>query len=100
MCGHDHTKQHIIKNNKHPLHILVSGSGGKSYDYVTNLNNMEDCSLNFNANADGANPFSTLVNNSGILTLPFASNTFIEMPLTGSNDGKNTQKTFHTNKIL
>ena len=25
MCGHDHTKQHIIKDN---LHILVSGAGG------------------------------------------------------------------------
>ena len=44
MCGHDHTKQHIIKDN---LHILVSGTGGKPYDYVTNLNNMKDCSLNF-----------------------------------------------------
>ena len=47
MCGHDHTKQHIIKNDKNPLHILVSGTGGKPYDYVTNLNNMKDCSLNF-----------------------------------------------------
>ena len=44
MCGHDHTKQHIIKDN---LHILVCGTGGKPYDYVTNLNNMKDCSLNF-----------------------------------------------------
>lgn len=44
MCGHDHTKQHIIKDN---LHILVSGAGGKPYDYVTNLKNMEDCILNF-----------------------------------------------------
>ncbi len=43
MCGHDHTKQHIIKDN---LHILVSGSGGKPYDYVTNLKNMNDCKLN------------------------------------------------------
>ena len=44
MCGHDHTKQHIIKGN---LHILVSGAGSKPYDYVTNLNNMQDCTLNF-----------------------------------------------------
>ena len=44
MCGHDHTKQHIIKDN---LHILVCGTGGKPYDYITNLNNMKDCSLNF-----------------------------------------------------
>lgn len=43
MCGHDHTKQHIIKDN---LHILVSGCGGKPYDYVTNLKNMNDCKLN------------------------------------------------------
>ena len=51
MCGHDHTKQHIIKNDfnnkKKQLHILVSGAGGKPYDYVTKLNNMKDCSLNF-----------------------------------------------------
>lgn len=44
MCGHDHTKQHIIKDK---LHILVSGAGGKPYDYVTHLRNMKDCSLNF-----------------------------------------------------
>ena len=43
MCGHDHTKQHIIKDN---LHILVSGTGGKPYDYETNLKNMIDCKLN------------------------------------------------------
>ena len=43
MCGHDHTKQHIIKDN---LHLLVSGAGGKPYDYVTNLKNMGDCKLN------------------------------------------------------
>ena len=43
MCGHDHTKQHIIKDN---LHLLVSGAGGKPYDYVTNLKNMDDCKLN------------------------------------------------------
>ena len=43
MCGHDHTKQHIIKDN---LHLLVSGAGGKPYDYVTNLKNMSDCKLN------------------------------------------------------
>jgi hypothetical protein len=53
--------------------------------------------LNFNANSSGATAFSTLVNNSGVLTLPFASNTFIEMPLTGSNESKNTQKTFQIN---
>jgi len=53
--------------------------------------------LNFNANSDGGTAFSTLVNNSGVLTLPFASNTFIEMPLTGSNESKNTQKTFQIN---
>ena len=53
-------------------------------------------SLNFNANSDGG-AFSTLVNNSGILTLPFASNTFIQMPLTGSNEGKNVQKIFQIN---
>ncbi len=53
--------------------------------------------LNFNANSSGGTAFSTLVNNSGVLTLPFASNTFIEMPLTGSNDGKNTQQTFQIN---
>ena len=53
--------------------------------------------LNFNANSDGATAFSTLVNNSGILTLPFAANTFIAMSLTGSNDGKNTQKTYQIN---
>ena len=53
--------------------------------------------LNFNANSEGGTAFSTLVNNSGILTLPFASNTFIQMPLTGSNDGKNIQKTFQIN---
>jgi len=53
--------------------------------------------LRFNANSSGASAFSTIVNNSGILTLPFATNTFIEMSLTGSNDGKNTQKTFQIN---
>ena len=53
--------------------------------------------LNFNANSSGGSAFSTLVNNSGILTLPFASNTFMQMPLTGSNDSKNTQKTFQIN---
>jgi len=53
--------------------------------------------LNFNANSDGGTAFSTLENNSGILTLPFASNTFIQMPLTGSNDGKNVQRVFQIN---
>mgnify|MGYP006410578075 FL=1 len=53
--------------------------------------------LNFNANSEGGTAFSTLVNNSGILTLPFSSNTFIQMPLTGTNDGKNVQKTFQIN---
>jgi len=53
--------------------------------------------LKFNANSGGASVFSTIVNNSGILTLPFATNTFIEMSLTGSNDGKNVQKTFQIN---
>ena len=53
--------------------------------------------LNFNANSDGGQAFSTLVNNSGIISLPFSSNTFISMPLTGSNDGKNVQKTYKIN---
>ena len=53
--------------------------------------------LNFNANSDSGQAFSTLVNNSGVLTLPFAANSFISMPLTGSNDSKNTQKTFQIN---
>ena len=54
-------------------------------------------SLNFNANSNEGQAFSTLVNNSGVLTLPFAANTFIAMPLTGSNENKNTQKTFQIN---
>ena len=37
--------------------------------------------LNFNANSSGGTAFSTLVNNSGIISLPFASNTFIISPL-------------------
>jgi len=53
--------------------------------------------LKFNANSSGGTAFSSLVNNSGILTLPFTANTFISMPLTGSNDSKNTQKTFQIN---
>ena len=53
--------------------------------------------LNFNANSSGGTAFSTLVNNSGIISLPFASNTFISMPLTGSNEGKNIQKTYQVN---
>ena len=35
----------IIGNKK--LHIIVCGSGGKPYDYVTNLQNMQDCKLMF-----------------------------------------------------
>jgi len=53
--------------------------------------------MNFNANSSGGTAFSTLVNNSGILTLPFAANTFIQMPLTGTNEGKNIQKTLKIN---
>ena len=61
MCGHDHTKQYIQKqlkfnNNKKTLnknnkilHIIVCGSGGKPYDYVTNLKNMNDCDLIFSS---------------------------------------------------
>ena len=44
MCGHDHTKQYIIKDN---LHIIVCGTGGFPYDYITDLKNMKDCKLNF-----------------------------------------------------
>ena len=44
MCGHDHTKQYIIKDN---LHLIVCGTGGFPYDYITNLKNMKDCKLNF-----------------------------------------------------
>ena len=55
MCGHDHTKQYIQKqlkllNNKNKiLHIIVCGTGGKPYDYVTNLKNMNDCNLIFSS---------------------------------------------------
>ena len=47
MCGHDHTKQYIQKNGNKKLHIIVCGSGGKPYDYVTNLQNMNDSKLLF-----------------------------------------------------
>jgi len=50
MCGHDHTKQYIQKNNDNKkLHIIVCGSGGKPYDYVTNLQNMKDSKLMFSS---------------------------------------------------
>ena len=50
---------------------------------------------NFNFDFDSDN--STLVNNSGIITLPFASNTFISSPLTGSLSGKNVKNTIKIN---
>ena len=40
---------------------------------------------------------STLVNNSGIITLPFTANTFVNQPFTGSLESKNTQKTLKIN---
>jgi len=50
MCGHDHTKQYIQKlNNGKILHLIVCGSGGKPYDYVTKLKNMKDCDLFFSS---------------------------------------------------
>ena len=50
MCGHDHTKQYIQKDiNNKKLHIIVCGSGGKPYDYVTNLQNMKDSKLMFSS---------------------------------------------------
>ena len=40
---------------------------------------------------------TTLVNNSGIISLPFTGNTFVNQPFTGSLESKNTQKTFKVN---
>ena len=49
--------------------------------------------LEFNSNTN----FSTLVNNGGVITLPFSSSRIIDQPLTGSVDGKNVQKTYSIN---
>ena len=49
--------------------------------------------MDFDANTQN----STLVNNGGILTLPFSSSPFLDQPLTGNLLGKNTQKTLSVN---
>ena len=49
--------------------------------------------LEFNSNTN----FSTLVNNGGLITLPFSSSRIIDQPLTGSVEGKNIQKTYSIN---
>ena len=49
--------------------------------------------LAFDANTQN----STLVNNGGILSLPFTSSPFLDQPLTGSLLSKNTQKTISVN---
>ena len=49
--------------------------------------------LEFDANTQN----STLVNNGGILTLPFSSSPFLDQPLTGNLLGKNEQKTISVN---
>ena len=49
--------------------------------------------LDFDANTQN----STLVNNGGILTLPFASSPFLDQPLTGNLLGKNIQKKISVN---
>lgn len=49
--------------------------------------------LEFDANTQN----STLVNNGGILTLPFSSSPFLDQPMTGNLLGKNTQRTLSVN---
>ena len=49
--------------------------------------------LNFDSNTQN----STLVNNGGLITLPFSSRQFITQPLSGSLLGKNVQKTYKIN---
>ena len=49
--------------------------------------------LKFDANTQN----STLVNNGGVLSLPFSSSPFLDQPLTGNLLGKNIQKTLSVN---